>query len=141
MNAWQKDVQSVQDESGGALYIYVVQTEDVPELLGDALTGNSLAGYLLRAVAETLERVKSAPRRQPPLCASCPRRLRKGVAYSTVAVFPACDDPTKMLALAVCTTCATEPDAIKEKARQGLQRIWPDLRHVEITHPVEERVQ
>ncbi len=117
------DLQKIHDQAGGLLCLHVVCPADLPDLLLEALAGDRLAGHLLQAVMEKTRCIETAPRHRRMLCAACPRGLRRG-EYSVVTAFPNCDDPSHMIALAVCTMCATEPDAIAEKARLGLQQIW-----------------
>ncbi len=127
-------IQKFHDQAAGLLCLHVVCPADIPDLLLQALAGDRLAGHMLRAVMEKTRRIETAPRHRRVLCASCPRGLRRG-EYSVVAAFPYCDNPSRVIAMAVCSRCGTEPNAIVEKARLGLQGIWPGLRKVSITHP------
>ena len=39
------------------------------------------------------------------------------------------------LAFSFCDACAADPRHLMAKASEGLRRLWPDLRAIEITHP------
>ncbi len=55
--------------------------------------------------------------------------------YAVAVAIGSVPTPERGLALGICTWCATEPDDLLAKAREGLARIWPDLRRIEVTHP------
>ena len=134
MTALQDGVQRVNDEAGGLLTMLVVRPTDLPGLVLDALGGSDAAAQLLRQALDTTAAIEAAPRRRPMLCARCPRGLR-GRQYAIVVVHPACDAPSTGLALAVCPKCGPDLAAIRVAAHVALQRVWPDLRPVVVTHP------
>ncbi len=100
-------------KAGGVVHVDVFTPEAFTELLLAAMSGDKTAAAMARVVARTVGEIGTAPKRSPKLCAR----------------------PSRALGMAVCTKCATEPDAIVEKARLGLQKIWPSLRKVSVTHP------
>jgi hypothetical protein len=112
----------------------IVRPIDVAALLISALAGDADAMRVCRVVIESQTRIVNAPKRLPMLCASCPRPLRKN-AYTIAVALPHRAAPMKALGMAVCTHCATEPEAIKAKALDALRRLWPGLRSFAITHP------
>jgi len=131
--ALQAGVEQITKEAGGLVDVMVVQLQDMPDILADAMAGSREALTLLNAINDTLTRIDAAPRRFPMLCVSCPRPLRKG-RFSFGLALPQCDDPTRMLAVAVCHRCSTDRDGIKDRSVAGLKRIWPDLRPITVTH-------
>lgn len=136
--AWQaemgKVLPAIQAEAGGTLIVHIVSPADAPALIAAAASGNTEAIRLLNAVEHAIAGIEAAPRHRRMLCATCPRPLRKG-AFAIGAAMPATTTPSKALTLAVCTRCATTPDAILAKATQAFRRFWPDMRAFEITHP------
>ena len=134
MTALQDGVQRVNDEAAGLLTLLVVRRADLPGLMLDALGGSDKAVQLLQQALDTATAIEAAPRRQPMLCARCPRALR-GRQYAVVIARPACDDPSTGLALAVCPKCGPDLATIQAAAHVALRRIWPGLREVTITHP------
>jgi hypothetical protein len=91
---------------------------------------------LLRAILDTAQWIKSAPRKRPVLCICCPqpvRQISRTTAFGVVS--PATPRPTDALAFAFCDACGGHPGGdVMEKARSGLRRIWPDLRPIAVTH-------
>ena len=132
---WEQAVDSIHREASGAVEIVIVMMEEMPGLLGEALLGNPRCLQLFKLVVQMLNHVKAAPRRDPVLCACCPRPVRQGSRFNMAVAIPARDDPHQALALVVCERCAIEPDAVMAKATDGLRKIWPDLRTAAITHP------
>ena len=127
-------LERVHREAAGLVDVMVVRLEDAPDMMADAAAGDREARMLLTAVIDALARIDAAPRRAPALCVSCPRALKRG-QFSFGFAMPRCDDPTAMIALAVCRRCATDRDGIKVRVMVGLQKVWPDLRPVTVTHP------
>lgn len=127
-------LQRINVEAAGVIDLIVVRPIDAAEMLADAIAGSAEAMRLFRAISDASDRIAQAPKRTPMLCASCPRPLR-GSGYAFVVALPAVDRPEQALAMAVCTCCATEPDAIKAKAVDALRSIWPDLKPIAVTHP------
>jgi hypothetical protein len=132
---WEQAVHNVHREAAGAVEVAVVMMEEMPGLLGEALLGDPRCIQLFQLVMQMLDHVKEAPRRDPVLCACCPRPVRRGSRFNMAVAIPARDDPHQALALVVCERCATEPAAVMAKATDGLRKIWPDLRTAAITHP------
>ncbi len=124
----------VTTESGGVLSVDIVRPIDFLNLVTAALTGDSAAARLVRTAGDAVIGFGAMPPDQPALCACCPRPLLSG-SYSVAVVTPACDAPGLGLALGICTACATDPDDLLSKAREGLTRLWPNLRPVAVTHP------
>ncbi len=134
MTALQEGVQRVNDEAGGLLTLQVIQRQDMPAIIADAICGSAEAAQLMRLTNQVLANIQGAPRQKPMLCGCCPRALRGG-RYAIIIARPACDDPTQGLSLAICRKCGPDFDAIQAKAAVALARIWPNLRRVTITHP------
>ena len=80
----------------------------------------------------------AATRGQFALCACCPAPLVPG-RYAVAVVTGASGAAVHGISLGICTACAIEPDDLLAKAREGLTRIWPDLRPVAVTHPAGSR--
>ncbi len=134
MTALQEGVQRVNDEAGGLLTVQVIQQDDMPAMIADALGGSAEAVQLLRLTNQVLANIQGASRRKPMLCGCCPRALRGG-RYAIIIARPACDDPTEGLSLAICRKCGPTYGAIQATAAVALRRIWPDLRPIMVTHP------
>ncbi len=134
MSALRDGIRQVHVEAGGLLELQVVQRADMSALILDALAGSDEAAQLLRLTQDTLAKIKAAPRREPMLCGACPRALQGG-RFAIIIAKPSCDDPTQGIAMAICTRCGPNLPGIQAAARTALQRIWPDLRPVVVTHP------
>lgn len=128
----QAGVEAVTREAAGMMEVAVVRPSDVSVLLGEALAGSDEAALLLRLYTDTAAKIDKAPARARLLCVSCPRELRRG--YSVAAALPHRDNPHQAVAIAVCPRCGPDREAIQAKAMEGFQRIWPDLRPIQITH-------
>ncbi len=128
----------VTTESGGVLCVDIVRPIDFLNLVTAALTGDAAAARLVRTAGDAVIGFSSMPPDQPALCACCPRPLLSG-SYSVAVVTPACDAPGQGLALGICTACAIEPDDLLAKAREGLSRIWPNVRPLAVTYPAGSR--
>ncbi len=124
----------LQVEAGGVMELYVVRPPDALGILADAIAGDAQAARIYRAVCTATNGIKTAPKKQPMLCASCPRPLRAGTPCSIILAVPRRDDAHQAVTLAVCAKCATQPKEIRQKALGALARIWPDARPIEITH-------
>lgn len=135
MSALRDGIQRFHAEAGGLLELQVIQRADLPALILEALAGSAEAAQILRLTNQALHNIQAAPRKKPALCGCCPRALRHG-QYAVIIARPACDDPSQGLALAICTKCGPDHDAIQVAARVALARIWPNLRPVTITHPI-----
>ncbi len=133
MTALRDGIQQVNGEAGGLLTLQVIQCADMPALVLDTLAGSDEAVHLLHLTRDTLAGIQAAPRRKPMLCGSCPRALRNG-RFAIIIARPACDDPTQGIAMAICSSCGPDHDAIQAKATVALTRIWPNVRPVTITH-------
>jgi hypothetical protein len=140
--AWRQGIERLQTEAGGALNIDIINAAAGAHLAARSMAGDYEAGVLLRAVAHAIAQIGRAPRSRPSLCVFCPRRIRR---ISPATVFgiasPAIVCPSNVLAFAFCDRCGSDPATLPEKARQGLQRIWPDLRPVTVTHGAPEVMQ
>ncbi len=133
MTALQEGVQRVSDEAGGMLTLQVIQRQDMPAIIADAICGSAEAAQLMRLTNQVLANIQGAPRRKPMLCGCCPRALRGG-RYAIIIAQPACDDPTQGLSMAICPKCGPTYGAIQAAAAVALRRIWPNLRPVTIRH-------
>jgi len=120
-------------EAAGVMELVVIRPVDALDVIDAAMAGDGDALRVLGAIRQAAEGIDRAPRHRPLLCASCPRPLRNA-AFAFVVILPARDNPVQALGLAVCTRCATEPDAIRQKAIGSLRNIWPKLRPITI-HP------
>lgn len=124
---WAAGVRRVSDEAAGLVALQVVMPEDVPELFGHALAGDSEAARLVGLVSQALRRIQEAPRDRAMLCGTCPKRLRGG-RFAIVCAIPHRDDPREALTLGICRRCAVRHEDIVRTAGQALRRVWPDLR-------------
>ena len=133
--SWAAEMKAVQSEAGGLMSLHVIRPEDTHALLLRIIQGDPEAEQISGALWDTLKRIKGAPRHTPMLCASCPRPVRRD-NFAVVLATPEVANPERCLGLAICSRCATTPDAIRDKAVQALRRIWPDARPVTI-HPTQ----
>jgi hypothetical protein len=134
--AWRDGVQTINDEAAGLLDVSIVDALSGAELIVDAMLGNHEAAALLLAVRQAAERVRQAPRRKPALCIACPRSVKHITADTVFGIaVPATPNPTGAIGFVFCAKCAADRGTLSAKAADGLRRIWPTLRQVEITHP------
>ena len=133
--AWRDGVQSVNDESGGLLDVSIVDARSGIELIAEAVLGDREAAGLLQAVRQAAQRVRQAPRRKPTLCICCPRAVKR-IGPETVfgIATPATPNPTGAIGFVFCAKCAADRGTLVAKAAEGLKRIWPGLRCVQVTH-------
>lgn len=137
---WRAGIQSINDEAAGMVDVSIVDAVTWAELLAHALMGDRGSEAVLQAVIQAGARVKQAPRRQPTLCLCCPRAVKRVSANTVFGVaMPAISNPTGAIGFVFCDRCAADRDALPTKAVQGLRRIWPKLRQVEITHSLGAR--
>ena len=68
-----------------------------------------------------------------------PRTARAGTLRRRGRGTGASDTASQGITMGICAACAIEPDDLLAKAREGLTRIWPDLRPVAVTHPAGSR--
>ena len=133
-STWQTDVQSIHEEAAGLLDVNLIDASVGADLLISAALGNSESAALLDAIRQAAECVRSAPRRKPALCVCCPRSIRRITPTTVFGVArPAVPTPTGALAFAFCDRCSADRTALAVKATEGLRRIWPDLRQINIT--------
>ena len=125
-------------ESGGVLNVDIVRPIDFLNLVTAALTGDVAAARLVTTAGDAVAAFASMPRRQPALCACCPAPLVPG-RYAVAVVTAASDTASQGITMGICAACAIEPDDLLAKAREGLARLWPDLRPVAVTHPAGSR--
>jgi len=111
VKALRDGIQRVSNEAASLLELQVIRRTDLPTLILDALAGSSEAAQTLRLVNDTVASIQAAPRRKPILCGACPCGLHGG-QFSVIIARPACDDPSAGLAMAICTKCGPDFDAI-----------------------------
>jgi hypothetical protein len=137
IEAKREAIQSVNDVSAGLLNVSIVDAGAWAGLLAHALMGDRGSEALLQAVVQAGARVEQAPRRLPALCLCCPRAVKRISANTVFGVaMPVIGKPTGAVGFVFCDRCASDRSALPTKAITGLRRIWPELRQVEITHPV-----
>lgn len=135
-STWQMGVQSIHEEAAGVLDVNLIDASVGADLFISAALGNCESTALLAAIRKAAECVRSAPRRKPALCVSCPRSIRRITPTTVFGVArPAVPTPTGALAFAFCDRCSADPSTLAVKATEGLRRIWPDLRPIKITDP------
>lgn len=120
-------------ESGGMQIVDAVKLEDVLPLRLKAALGDRGAAQTMSLVQQALASIAAAPRNEPTLCATCDAVLIE-VEFSIIVTRPGCDNPAKGLAIGVCKSCAPDRDALDRKALEGLRKIWPKLREIQVTH-------
>ncbi|MGI4951202.1 MAG: hypothetical protein ACRYGM_05305 [Janthinobacterium lividum] len=132
-NEWAQGIRAVHDQAAGALLVEIVRPADMAGLIADAMAGYSNAYQILRLTNEFIQAVRASAPKRPMLCGCCPRSIRRR-PFNVALAIPACDDAANAVVIGICDHCATDPDALLDKARQGLARIWPDLRAIDV-HP------
>jgi hypothetical protein len=133
---WRKGVFDIHNEAAGLLDVDIIDAVRGADLIGDAIQGDREALTLLRAVAQAATRIKDAPRRTPSLCLCCPRVIRRLTPATIFGVArPSIARPSNALAFAFCDRCSADRGNLAAKTAEGLRRIWPDIRAVEISHP------
>jgi hypothetical protein len=135
--AWRDGIQAVNDEAAGVLDVSIIDYLAGAVLMANAALGDHESAALLLAVRQAATRIKQAPRRKPALCICCPRAIKRLTAETVFGVAtPAIANPTGAIGFVFCDKCAADRTTLTAKAAEGLRRIWPDLRPIEITHPV-----
>jgi hypothetical protein len=135
-NEWLNGIHAINDEAAGMLDVNIIDADAGLEMIFEAALGNSEAATLMRAVSQAAARIKQAPRRAPTLCLCCPRAIKRLTPTTVFGVArPAIARPSNALAFAFCDRCSADRGNLAAKAAIGLQRIWPDLRAIEVTHP------
>lgn len=133
---WRVGIEQVQEEARGLLDVTIIDAVTGSELLASAVMGDSEATALLQAVTQAAARIKQAPPRTPALCMCCPRPVKRVTAATVFGVaVPASPNPSGAVGFVFCDRCGADRASLLTKAAEGLRRIWPDLRCVEITHP------
>jgi hypothetical protein len=133
---WRDDISSVRAEAGGLFDVSIIDAMAAAELLGYAILGDRSAAELLEALRQAMERIRRAPRRYPALCVACPRPVKRIAADTVFGIAtPSVPSPSGAIGFVFCSRCSADRAALPEKAIRGLQRIWPDARRIEITHP------
>jgi hypothetical protein len=132
---WRTGIRQVHDESGGVLDVTIVDSVTGAALLVAASFGDTEASAILYAVAQSATHVRQAPQRLPVLCICCPRPVKR-VSTNTVfgVVAAAAPKPTGAIGFVFCEKCSNDRASLVAKATDGLRRLWPDLRSIEITH-------
>jgi hypothetical protein len=135
--AWRDGIQAVNDQAAGLLDVDIVDAACGADLLSRAAQGDKAAAALFLAVTQAAARIKQAPRHKPTLCMCCPRAIKRLTAETVFGVAtPAVANPTGAIGFVFCTRCSADRTTLAAKAAEGLRRIWPDLRPIEITHPI-----
>ena len=132
---WVASIRAIGQQADGILAVEIVRQEDLPDIVASVMLGNIDAGRLLEAVVGALDHINAAPRSRPCLCSCCPRPLRKRSHFTLAVAMPERSDASHYLALAVCARCGRTNTEIKPKVTSALQKLWPDLREVAISHP------
>jgi hypothetical protein len=131
--AWAEAIGGIQREAAGLLDVSIVDARSGVELIADAIRGDREAAEVLQAVRQAAQRVREAPRRKPALCIYCPRAVKRITAETVFGIaIPATANPTRALGFVFCAKCAADRGALAAKAVDGLKRIWPDLRTIEV---------
>lgn len=125
----------IQAAASGLLEVHVVAPGDAAALMAAATCSDAAAIRLLQALASALRRIEAAPASAPTLCATCPAPLRRGVFFRVILALPNRDDQMQGLGFGICARCAASNAEAHERATQALQRLWPDSRPIEVTHP------
>jgi hypothetical protein len=132
--AWRRGVERIHDEAAGALEVFIIQPQSMPDLLLAAFSGDRRAAAIAVAVVDAVADIgKAAKTATPKLCGSCPAELTHN-RYALVIAAPDRDDPTTAIAMGICQACGTTEAGIREKAMIGFRGIWPDLRPITVTH-------
>jgi hypothetical protein len=133
---WRAGIEQVHAEAGGLLDVTIIDSVTGSALWAAAVLGDHEAASLLQAVAQAAARIKQAPQRMPALCMCCPRPVKRITAATVFGVaVPASPNPSGAVGFVFCDRCGDDRASLLNKAAEGLRRIWPDLRCVEITHP------
>jgi hypothetical protein len=132
---WRQGIERVQTEAGGMLTVDIFDNLAGAELVARAMAGDRESLVMLKAVTQAIAGVAQAPRAKPALCVACPRPVKR-ITPQTVFGIASPDTPTRTPAIgfAFCEKCGADRGTLAEKARQGLQRIWPDLRPIVVSH-------
>jgi hypothetical protein len=130
---WDAGINAVHEAAGGALDVWYVTPGDVLGLLVGAAIGNTEAAALSRAALEIVGHVNASPAEKPALCGCCDNEI-KHTAFLVIVAAPL----GRPLAgsRAICSTLCVECQSdVGGNALRSLRRIWPETRHVTVTHP------
>jgi hypothetical protein len=133
-SAYAATLRTIHADAAGVMSLTVILPSEAPGLLLDSLCGNREAAILLHTVQHAIRNIRTAPRKRPQLCVSCPRPIGPRLKCSFVVATPHKDNPAGAVAMAVCHRCATRPSEVQSKALEGLKRLWPDLYPFSVTH-------
>jgi hypothetical protein len=126
--------EAVHREAAGLLTLDIIRPERFVELVVASMSGDAEAARLVQSAVNTVARIEKAPRREPKLCGCCPRTLR-GSRFVICVANPAVDSPSGSIAFALCERCSGDDAAVRNNAAKALQRVWPDLRPITVSHP------
>jgi len=125
----------IQAAASGLLEVHVIAPQDAAGLMARATCGDAAADRLLRVLGSALGRIEAAPASEPTLCAACPAPLRRGSFFRVILALPNRDDRMQGIGFGICARCAASNAEAHERATHALQKLWPDSRLIEITHP------
>ena len=128
---WLDGMRAIQEEGQGIASFVVILPEEIPGIISAAAEGNPGAMDRAQAVLGTAKRFATAPRREPLLCVSCPRRLKRG-CFAIVLVTPERPDRKNGMCFAICERCGETRGQVTARAHTVLKKIWPDSRQIEI---------
>lgn len=130
--SWVTGVREVHAAAGGALDLYYVTPADLPRLIFGATVGDLEATALTRATLDTVRHINDAPTSKAALCGCCDNEI-KGTAFIVIVASPM-GKPlagSRAVCSALCVTCQTD---VRQNALRSIRRIWPEARHVTVTH-------
>ncbi len=133
MNALSQCVEEIAAQAAGVIELRLMGASDGKKLLLAALAGDAVAASLIAPFTSSMEQISRMSKRQPALCATCPKPLT-GRDFSIGIASPRCDKPSVGLGFGLCARCGGDPAALQAKALTALRRIWPDACSVTI-HP------
>ena len=128
-----EEMQAVADEAGGILDVALVRLSDLDDLLARTLLGSLTAARLLMGAVDTMTIIDKAPKRNPMLCACCPRKL-PGPGYTVALAIPLKEDPQNHIAFAICHRCGTSYEELRPRIAEALRRMFPYVQPFTITH-------
>ena len=131
----EQGLEALHREAGGVLEVFAYIGTDLPWLLMASASGDATATVHAKMVVRALANIQMAPKREPALCACCPRVLVKGPPdFAIVCALPDASVATQALTFAICGKCAPTPAALDKKSAEVLREFWPESRAVKTTH-------
>ncbi len=122
--------------AAGLLFVASIMRSEISLMLLEAQAGNRDAAMMRGAVNALLIGAAYAGDSDPARCGGCRRPIRRGDQDLNFAMISGREpEAPPSMGVVVCTACGPTPDAVLDVAIAALRTVWPDVRHITVTHP------